>query len=205
MNSAASDPINVFWDSCIFIRYITETPKDRLQDIHDFLADAQGKGTKRRNIYYSTIVYSEIRPRYFKDSKYGSLEEFFASFGSSFNPIDPNPNILIGAGELRDAVPIDPSNGNASNRSIGTPDAIHLITCLYLRDVLGVSDIIFHSFDTGRGKTWEGKCVPIVGFEKWFPESSRTPRVMDVCALQRCEPLHPQPRLSLVSGRAIDA
>jgi hypothetical protein len=103
---------------------------------------------------------------------------------------------MIAAGELRDADPTNPSDATTTNkRSIGIADAIHLQTCLYLRDVMNVKDIEFQTFDEGKGKTWEGKCVPLLGFEKWFPEATRTKRVRDVCGLTRKLPQPSQSNL----------
>ena len=181
---------NLFWDSCVFIRYLTRKPAAGLHDLDRFVEEAQNGD---RTIHYSTIALTEIRPRYLKDTKHGSISDFFADMGSQFSPIDTNPNILLSAGELRDATPTNPSDSNTENqRSISMGDSIHLMSCLYLRDTLQVSDVIFHTFDEGKGKNWEGRCVPILGFERWFPADARTQRVNDVCGLTRCKPEHPQ-------------
>ncbi|MGH2510246.1 MAG: type II toxin-antitoxin system VapC family toxin, partial [Ktedonobacteraceae bacterium] len=175
-------PKNLFWDSCVFIRYLTRQPTDFLADIDQYVAEA--KGTDRKYIIHcSTLVFVEIRPRFLKKTGFGTAAEFMSDLGSAFAPFDPNPNILSYAGALRDHEPVNlgnPKSDKPATRSIGTPDAIHLATCLYLRDVAGVSDIVFHTFDEGKGKTWEGKCVPIIGFEKWFPPDRRVQEVADV-------------------------
>lgn len=190
-------PKNLFWDSCVFIRYLTRIPPVGIADIEEFILDANAKLlANRRKIYYSTIVMAEIRPRFFARKSLGSIDDLFLELGSAFEPIDPNPNILKAVGELRDATPIDPSTKKPSTvRTIGTPDAIHLMTCLYARDVLGIHDIVFHTFDTGKGKNWEGRCVPLLGFKDWFPEGSRNARVEEVCSLEISLPQHPAPPL----------
>lgn len=193
-----SNPLNVFWDSCCFIRLITRTPDELLLDMEQYVNDAR-KGLLK--IHFSTIAYVEIRPRYFNNTKYGSIEEFFDHWGSAFHPFDPNPNILIEAGRLRDADPVNPfpKELNGTKRKVGAADAVHLATCLFLRDGAGIDDIVFHTFDDGKGSTThEGKCVPIIGFEKWFPEKARNRSVSDVCSLPRCKPKHPVP--DLVTG-----
>jgi hypothetical protein len=125
----------------------------------------------------------------------GTIEEFFAHWRSAFHPFDPNPNILIAAGRLRDAAPINPNPKDSTNRTVGAADSIHLATCLFLRDI-GNEDIVFHTFDEGKSSTsHEGKPLPIIGFERWFPEASRTVLVTDVCNLTRCKPEHPTPDL----------
>jgi hypothetical protein len=192
----------MFWDSCVFIRYITaDSDGDGYADICRFVEDAK-RG--ERKIYFSTITFAEIRQEHFKPS-FGSIQEFFDDLGSNFYPIEPSPNILVAAGELRSARSTNPGDPNPPNkREIGTPDAIHLMTCLYARDVLGISDIVFNTFDKGNGKGWEGRTVPIIGFERWFPEGTRTQRVKDVCGLTRKPPRHPEPMFeSIVThGRA---
>jgi predicted nucleic acid-binding protein len=188
------DSPNLFWDSCVFIRYLTGGVL--ADEIGSLIADARKKS---RTIYFSTIAFAEIRQRHFKGTTFGDIQDFFHDLGAAFEPIDPNPNILIAAGELRDAAPTSPSGDTRAQaeRVIGTADAIHLATCIYARDVMGISDIIFHTLDEGKGKTWEGRCVPLLGFERWFPEATRAPRVAEVCGLERRKPLHPQMGLGL--------
>lgn len=185
-----SGPENLYWDTCVFMRYLTRIPDNGLTDIDMYIRDAK-KGD--RKIFVSTIVFAELRLWALKGAGYESVAKFVADLGRAFYPIDPNPNIMVAAGELRDATPTNPSDATTENqRVIGTADAIHLMTCLYIRDVMGVNDIVFHTFDEGKGKTWEGKCVPLLGFGRWFPEATRTPRVQEVCGLALTKPLYPQ-------------
>ena len=185
---------NVFWDTCVFWRYITRSPTELLNDIDSFIADAKNK---KRKIYFSTISFVELKPSIFV-SRTGDLRSFFNDMAAAFEPIDPNPNILLDAGELRDTVVYDKSEGTVSKRVIGTGDSIQLTSCLYAKEVLGINDIVFHSFDKGRSASWEGKCTPILGFEDWFPADKRTRMVQKICDLKRQEPLYPQP--DLLSG-----
>lgn len=191
---------NIYWDSCCFIRLITRTPDELLGDLEQYVQDAR---KHRIKIHFSTIAFVEIRPRHFIGSKYGSVEDFFAHWGSAFHPFEPNPNIMIYAGKLRDATPVNPfpKADPEKKRSVGPADAIHLATCVFLRDVAGLEDIELHSFDMGKGSTsHDGKCVPIIGFEDWFPQESRSKEVGEVCGLIRRKPKHPSP--DLVSASA---
>lgn len=158
-------PRHLFWDSCVFIRYLTRIPPEGIADLEDLVRDTQRKAdAERRKVIYSTIVFTELRPRFLKPGQ--SIGDFFDDLGASFEPIDPNPNILRAAGELRDAVVTDPSTKKPSNRVIGTPDAIHLMTCVWAKRALGLDDIVFHTYDAGKGTSWEGKCVPLLSFER---------------------------------------
>jgi len=181
---------HLFWDSCVFIRYlIGDASAEKFRDIEKFVEDAK-RG--ERSIYFSTVAYAEIRKEHLRPG-YGNVTDFFEDLGSSFYPIEANPNVMIATGELRSAHSVHPNGGKS--RPIATPDAIHLMTCTYGRDVLGIPDLMFHSFDEGCGKSWEGRCVPILGFEEWFPPDDRSERVREVCMLPRSKPVHPSPGL----------
>lgn len=194
-------PRNVYWDSCVFYCLLTGKPPQHQIDVLEILSDAKSGLAK---IYCSTITYAEIRQQFLRPKGHLTINDFFKDLGSAVVTIDPNPNIMMAAGELRDAEPTNPSDATTLNkRSIGIADAIHLQTCLYLRDVMGVRDIEFQTFDAGKGKTWEGRCVPLLGFERWFPEATRTKRVRDVCAMSRKLPKSAQTSLFSLSANAL--
>lgn len=184
---------HLFWDSCIFIRYVVgDANAPFFEDIARFVEDVrQGK----RKVYFSTLTYAEMRQENFKGGDYGTVKEFFNDLGANFMPIEPNPNILIQAGELRSAGSTNPGKPNSPSRVIATPDAIMMATCLYAQDALGIPDIVLHSTDEGKHKGPEGKCIPIVGFERWYPEATRPPIVERVCSLRKEAPQHPEPML----------
>jgi len=179
----------MFWDSCVFIRYLTRTPPQYLDDIENLITDAQAR---RRKIYFSTLALTEIRPRFLRQHGFGSIHEFFDDWRLAFIPVDPTPNVYIAAGELRDVDSTNPSDATAPRRMLGTPDSIHLATCLHARDTLGITDIVFHTFDDGKGKNWEGRCAPLLSFERWYPPNTRTGLVEDVCSLPRRVPAYPK-------------
>jgi predicted nucleic acid-binding protein len=183
----------LFWDSCVFIRYLTDDSKgDCYADICRFIDEAKAG---RRKIYYSTMIYAEIREASIrKTQEYGTIRDFVRDLGSNFYPVDPNPNILMAAGELRSASAVNP-DPKGNSRVIGTADAIMLMTALFTRDAMGEPNLQFHSFDKGSGKSWEGKCVPLIGFQDWFPAPNRTPRILEVFGLDRSLPRHPEPML----------
>lgn len=184
---------NLFWDSCIFIRFITnDINAHHFDDIARFVSEAKAG---KRQIYYSTISLAEFRQEYFDSSKFGSIQEFFDDMGSACLPIEPNPNVMMAVSELRSAKSTNPGAPSAKGRPIATPDAIVMMSAVYARDALGISDIVLQSTDEGKGKGWYGRSVPIVGFEKWYPEATRTDRVKEVCSLPREKPIHPEPGL----------
>jgi hypothetical protein len=186
-------PDNLFWDTCVFIRYlIGDRNASCFQDIERFVDEAK---LNKRNIYFSTLTFAEIKQDHFKGVEFGTIHDFFHDLGASFIPIDPLPNILISAGELRSAKTKNPYPKESKSRDLATPDAIILETCLFVRDSLGISDIIFHTLDEGKGTKWAGRAVPLLGFENWYPIEQRTERVRKVCSLKREKPFHPQPAL----------
>lgn len=122
------DSQNLFWDACVFYRYITRYPAEGLNDLDELVRDAVAG---RRKIYYSTLCFAEVRPSFLRPH-YGRLDEFVADMGKAFEAIDPNPNVLLRAGSLKDCPVTDPGTGQHSKRVVGTADAIHLMTCLFL-------------------------------------------------------------------------
>lgn len=190
---------NLFWDSCILIRYFLNDDRALyFQDIGRFIDEAKDKAPKWR-IHFSTISFAEIRPSHFRGD-HRNLQEFFEDVGAAFSPIDPNPNVLIQTGALRDAPVTCPNPQQTNIRALATPDAILLMTCVYAKKFMEMKDIVFHSTDEGKGKSWAGKSVPIIGFERWYPEGTRTETVKDVCDLSRELPIHPQPMLPGISN-----
>ncbi|MFC3442174.1 type II toxin-antitoxin system VapC family toxin [Sphingobium rhizovicinum] len=182
---------NIFWDTCVFIRYLTnDVDSPHFNDIARFVGEAK---SGKRKIFYSTITLAELKEEYFDSSRFGSVRDFFEDMGSACIPIEPNPNIMISVAELRSVKSTNPGNPSASGRVIATPDAIVLMSCVFARDAMGLTDIVLHSTDEGKGKGWAGKAIPIIGFENWYPEQSRTDRIRQVCALPREKPNHPEP------------
>lgn len=189
---------NIFWDSCIFIRYlVNDESAPHFADIAKFIEDAKAG---KRQIYYSTISLAEFRQEYFVGTQFGSIQDFFDDLGSACLPVEPNPNIMMAVSELRSAKSTNPNNPGHQSRVIATPDAIVMMSARYAKDALGISDIVLHSTDEGKGKSWAGKTVPIVGFENWYPEATRTDSVKQICSLPREKPLHPEPGLNFESN-----
>ena len=140
---------HLFWDSCIFIRYLTsDDSSGQLDDISRFIDEAR---VGIRTVYYSTLTIAEIQQDHFKGAGFGTLKEFFEDIGSNFIGIEPNPNIMLMAGELRSAKSTNPGKPGAERSLvISTPDAIMLTTCLFAKDQLGIADIVMHSTDEGK-------------------------------------------------------
>jgi predicted nucleic acid-binding protein len=181
-------PEHMYWDSCVFFRYLTNEPFDYVDDIHRFVQEAK-KG--ERKIHCSTLFLTEVRHFALKKTTHKSVAAFFEDLRRAVSLIEANPNVLIKAGALKDVVSTNPSDRKAEKqRVIGTADAIHFATCLYLKEVRGLTDIVFHTFDDGKGATWEGRCVSLLSFERWYP-SPRSPLIQSVCDLPRVVPKHP--------------
>lgn len=182
-------PKNLFWDSCVFIRYLVQSPSELCDDIEEFVRDAQNGD---RKIHYSTITLVEIRESQLKIRGYDYIEDFFRDFESAFIPIEADYDVMRVAGAMRD---VPRSHPNKENKKVlGTGDAIQLASCVLLRDRNGVDDVVFHTFDDGRGRNWEGRCVSLLSFEDWYPSSRGKVQIIDdVCRLPRIRPEHPAP------------
>lgn len=193
---------NLFWDSCVFIRYfVGDDSAAHFEDICRFVDEAK---IGKRKIHFSTVTLAEFKQQHFVDSQFGSIREFLEDMGTACIPIEPNPNVMIQCSELRSATPVDPGRPKSPcRRVVATPDGIILMSAVYAKEALGIEDLVLHSTDEGKGKTWAGNCIPIIGFEKWYPDSTRTTVVQSVCNLNRSKPIHPEPHLTgmVIHGR----
>ena len=132
----------MFWDSCVLTAYL----KDE-SDIYDvvsishYLEDARkGKAT----IYCSTLSAAEVLPSYLKAAP--SFDEFMDDYIGAIVMIDPSPNVMSFAGQLRD---LPYKKGNSFKRRLSTPDAIMLATAVHIREAYSVTLDYFHTYDGG--------------------------------------------------------
>lgn len=189
--------MNLYWDSCVFIRFLTGAPPSCVADINQFIAEAREGRVK---IWTSGVVATEVLPRYLRADDDANFDRFLSSFEGAFRIVNPDVTLLSEAGRLRDVTSMNPDHKGKS-RILGTGDAIHLATAIRVRDVFGASDLIFHTFDDGKGRNWEGKCVPMLSYERWYPIGERTELVEKVCNLPRKKPVHPSPDIATTASR----
>jgi predicted nucleic acid-binding protein len=183
---------NLFWDSCVLIRYLTgQNPY--YDDIKQYLDDARQGSVV---IHVSTIAMAEVKPSHLTGKGYGDFNDFLDDFEGAFSLIEPSPDILRWCAVVRDFDYPNPApDKNAKARALGLGDAIHLLSCVYAKEVMGVPDIVFHTMDDGKTRNSEGKCVPLLSFEKWVAGIPKNPHTPKICALPRTLPLHPEPAL----------
>lgn len=191
-----TEPNNLFWDSCVFIRFlIGDQTAEHYWDIKQHLEDAKNGVTV---IHASTIIMAEIKPSHLTSSGYGSFRSFQEDFEGAISFIDPTPDILQWCGVVRDFTYPNPNSTAkhpAKYKTLGMADAIHLLTCVFAKEVMNVPNITFHTMDDGKNKNAEGNCVTLLNFEKWtngIPKNPHTPRIV---SLPRSLPLHSSPRL----------
>ena len=141
----ATKTSHLFWDSCCFIAYLNDE-KDLydVQSLEQYLDDA--KNGKVR-LYTSTIALAEVRPSFLKKKSIGTFADFVEDLSGAVVLIDPTPDIMTFASYIRD---LKYKKSNSTGRSMATPDAIMLSSCVYLRDTLGVSVDHFHTYDNGK-------------------------------------------------------
>jgi predicted nucleic acid-binding protein len=186
---------NSFWDSCVVGRFLTEKPPEHVSEIATLLAEAKAG---KRQIYASTLMIAEVRPSWLRGKGYGSFQDFVADFEGALNLIGPTPTILMQAARLRDhSYHRTPKQALEKNRVMSGMDAVHLATCLHVRDVLGITDIEFHTFDDGKGKNYEERAVSLLNFQDFSVHVANDPDVALLCKLPRIKPSHPAPQFSL--------
>ena len=182
---------NLFWDSCVVIRYLTDIPPNYVADIAKFLDEARAKPPKRR-IYISSMMVPEVRPQHLKAKKYSDFQALLNDLQGAFTIINPNMNILMQASRLRGHQYYPKvMQANEKTRALSGMDSVHLATCLFVRDVLKVKDVVFHTLDDGKSKNYEEKAVGLLSYEKYAEHLRGDPDVDAVCSLPRCRPEHP--------------
>lgn len=185
-----TDSEDLYWDSCVLIRWLTGRPAELQDDLDLYIKDAKAGD---RRIHISTITLAEISSGHLKLGDYGDIHDLLNDLRSALKPITPSPPIMAMTGQIRS----NKFHRDKGERILDTPDAIHLITAIHLRDELGVQNLVFHSFDEGKRRGPEGKCVPLIGFENWTARCRDDPLVKRVLALPRELPHHPKPELPI--------
>lgn len=190
MNSKSS---NVFWDSCVLIRYLTRQPREQINEIRTHLAEA--KESKKR-MFMSSMVIAEIKPSHLNAGGLHSFQDFVDDLEGALNVVSPSVPILMRASRLRDfSYYQTPQQKNEKTRVLSGMDAVHLATCIHVRDVLGVKDIEFHTFDDGRGTNYEQKAVSLLRYNQFSRHITSDADVRAVCDLPKLLPSHPSPRM----------
>jgi predicted nucleic acid-binding protein len=188
---------HLFWDSCCFIAFLENNTKAYdVASLEQYLDEAKNGQVV---IYTSTIALAEVRPSFLKKKSIGSFADFVSDLNGAVSLIEPSPNIMILAGQLRD---FPYKKANTTSRQLGTPDAIMLASCIYLRDTLGVEIDHFHTYDEGKKRGLEGgKGIPIIGYQEWCEGFAEVAPAAQVVSLSRTQPIHPQPLFPLVAKK----
>lgn len=183
-----------FWDACVFIRYLKgDRTAELYDDICQHLGEAKAGSTV---IYYSTVSIVEVRPSFLGGAGYGSFDDFLADFEGVFRSVDPTPDILRWSAVVHDISYPCPTGGK--DGVLTTPDAIQLMSAVYLREIGVAPDLTFHTFDNGKGRTAESggsKTVSLLEFEKWVSGIPKNPQTSRICNLPRSKPFHTSPKL----------
>lgn len=181
----------ILWDTCVIYRWFNGIPPEYVDHIQAFLDELEASQCE---IYISTLTLAEIAPS--KVQKTGHTpSQVLASMSKAFIQIDTSPDIMSLAGYLRDQNyrPVDVPENKAVPRPLGLGDSIHLATAVFLREELGVQNLILHSFDEGKKRSGEtGKrSVPILGFQNWCRDCHDDEEIQKVISVPRTKPVHP--------------
>lgn len=186
----AEEPLQLFWDSCIFDAYLYDQSA-----LYDVLSIGQYLEDAKRNpplcvIYTSSVVFVEVLSSKIKRPAVGSMLDFVNDFVGQIIVIDATVNVMHLAGQLRD---IPYKKAPSESRVLSTGDSIMLASCLYLEEAYGVRIDEFHTFDAGKKR----KTVPLLSYDEWCEglsadEEALTKRVR---GLKRKIPKHPAPPL----------
>jgi predicted nucleic acid-binding protein len=123
-----------YWDSCIFLSIITDEKRNESekQGLLHYI-DRYEKG--EIILLVSSIIFTEIMPQKTGNEKM----EIFKKFSRRIQIIAADQKVCELAGKLRDKISLP-----GSNRSLSTPDAIHLATA----HIHKVNEFV--TFDSGK-------------------------------------------------------
>jgi predicted nucleic acid-binding protein len=183
---------NHFWDSCVLIRYLTENPIENVADIAKFLDEARAGD---RHIWMSTMVIAEIKPQQLHLRGFRNFQQLHEDIQAAVTLVTPSVPINMMASRLQShEYHRTPRAPDEKVRFLSGMDAVHLATCVHVRDDLRVTDIEFHSFDDG----WSGpkpRSLSLLNYHKYAEHLLDDADVKAVCDLPRMLPAHPSPGL----------
>jgi hypothetical protein len=191
------DQVNLFWDSCVFCRYLEgDKNAECFADIEQHLDDVKSGKTR---IFYSDITILEVRKSFLSNAGYGDFDAFVSDFEGEFQSVQIGPDILRACAEIRDFGYPNPNGGK--DRQLTAGDAIQLVSASWLKEQF-IPDLIFHTFDDGKGRNIESDKLPAVSllnFERFCQGIPRNSYTDDICALERTKPFHQS--VSMFAGK----
>ena len=184
-------PRHLFWDSCVLTRYLTGNPPGYEGTLNKLVDDARGGKIK---IWHSTILYAEVRPSQLKAGGFESMADLIDDMAGALFPIGPTPSVLMRAARLRDYSYLHHSpQKTEKSRVLSVPDSIQLCTCLHVKEDRGVSDLVFCTYDDGKGSNYEEKAVSLLRFHDYATAHQGDVDVAAVINLDRRPPWLEQP------------
>lgn len=181
-----------FWDSCVLIRYLTENPIENVADIAKFLDEAKAGN---RHIWMSSMVIAEIKPHQLYMQGFLNFQQLLDDIQAAVTLVTPSVPINMLASRLQGhEYHRTPKADDEKNKLLSSMDAVHLATCIHIRDDQQVHDIEFHTFDDGRGGS-KPRGLSLLNYHKFAEHLLADPDVKAVCDLPRMPPNHPSPGL----------
>ena len=181
-----------FWDSCVLIRYLTNNPIDHVADIAKFLDEAKA-GT--RHIWMSTMVIAEIKPHQLHLRGFENFQQLHDDIQAAVTLVTPSVPINMLASRLQShEYHRTPRQEEEKTRMLTSMDAVHLATCVHVRDDMAVADVEFHTFDDGRSGP-RPRGLSLLNYDKYAEHLLHNADVKAVCDLPRMIPAHPSPVL----------
>jgi hypothetical protein len=148
----------------------------------------------KRQIWMSSILLAEIRP----SMTTGNIVTLHRALESEFNLVGPSPDIMKRAARLRDhSFKHYAPQATEKSRAMSVADAIHLATCLHIKEARGRTDIRFQTFDDGKTKNYEEKGVSLLRLEEYAKHLMEHADVKAACELIREKPIHQAPQLQV--------
>jgi predicted nucleic acid-binding protein len=194
---------NHFLDTNVVLRHANSDDGAHSGDIARILEDAENN---KRRLWISSVLFGELRPSSFAPGKFASVNDLAKYIRSIATVIAPDPNIMMAAARLRDIRWNRVGRQrNEKPRTISLGDAIHLSSAIFVRDVVGIEDIEFLTFDDGRSETDElddgTSSLSILRLEDYTDGIGSNQDVAGLVRLPRMRPILSQQNFAILPSR----
>lgn len=188
-----STSLNHFFDTNVLLRHANDDSGHEAQDIDKILRESVGPG-KKRNIWISSVLLAELRPSNFVPGKFESVDDLGAYIRSVATVVTPDFATMMRVARLRDLKWCRPnSQAGEKARQMTLGDAIHIASAIWVKEVVGVKDLEFLTFDDGKSDSDEldpeSKSLSLLRLEDYTDGMAGNADVRAAVMLRRIKPI----------------
>lgn len=148
---------NHFLDTNVILRFANNQAGSEAGDIDTIIRESIGI-TKTRQIWVSSVLFAELRPSNLVQEKFSSVEDLSGYIQSLATVVTADVNTMMRAAKFRDLFWSRADKSKLEKpRRMSLGDAIHIASALWVKEVVGVADLEFLTFDDGKSASVDGE------------------------------------------------